>query len=188
MKLLSRVPPILLAVLIVACNDTREPEVRRALQAFAHCWDARDVICMDKLLSNDFTYVFRSGQEADRTAFLAAIKDAKNLSAGSEVPHDAVITFYGAVAVARFAGGTPVTHLTMIWSNTDGKGWHLVRGQSTVRAATTFASANDLASALRRAEAAHAEHEKRIGKRDENWPDWYAGYMISEQAGKELPQ
>jgi catechol 2,3-dioxygenase-like lactoylglutathione lyase family enzyme len=54
---------------------------------------------------------------------------------------------------------------------------------------TTFASANDLASALRRAEAAHGEHEKRAGgQRDENWPDWYAEYMVRAQAGEELPQ
>ena len=55
--------------------------------------------------------------------------------------------------------------------------------------ATTFTSPADLAAALRRAEHAHGEHEKRNGgKRDENWPDWYAEYMISEQGGKELPQ
>ena len=55
-------------------------------------------------------------------------------------------------------------------------------------AATTFASANDLASALRRAEAAHGKYETRIGQgRDENWPDWYAAYMVAEQSGKELP-
>ena len=53
---------------------------------------------------------------------------------------------------------------------------------------TTFASANDLASALRRAEAAHGEHEKRTGQRDANWPDWYAAYMVAEQAGTELPR
>jgi catechol 2,3-dioxygenase-like lactoylglutathione lyase family enzyme len=53
--------------------------------------------------------------------------------------------------------------------------------------ATTFASANDLASAFRRAEAAHGEHEKRTGQRDVNWPDWYAAYMVAEQTGKELP-
>jgi catechol 2,3-dioxygenase-like lactoylglutathione lyase family enzyme len=54
-------------------------------------------------------------------------------------------------------------------------------------ATTTFASANDLASALRRAAAAHDEHEKRNGQRDANWPDWYAAYMAAEQAGTELP-
>jgi catechol 2,3-dioxygenase-like lactoylglutathione lyase family enzyme len=55
------------------------------------------------------------------------------------------------------------------------------------RTTTTFASANDLASAFRRAAAAHGEHEKRIGAADPNWPDWYAKYMVAEQAGTELP-
>jgi hypothetical protein len=44
-----------------------------------------------------------------------------------------------------------------------------------------------LASALRRAEAAHGEHEKRIGQRDADWPAWYAAYVVAEQAGKQLP-
>jgi hypothetical protein len=44
-----------------------------------------------------------------------------------------------------------------------------------------------LASALRRAAAAHGEHEKRIGKADPDWPDWYATFMVAEQAGAELP-
>jgi hypothetical protein len=52
----------------------------------------------------------------------------------------------------------------------------------------TYDSAADLAEALRRAAAAHGEHEKRTGgQRDENWPDWYAAYMVAEQAGTELP-
>ncbi|WP_406044588.1 glyoxalase [Micromonospora sp. NBC_00898] len=55
-------------------------------------------------------------------------------------------------------------------------------------AATSFGSARDLASALRRAAAAHGEHEKRIGEADANWPDWYAEYMVSEQTGAELPR
>src|SRR2546422_908171 len=54
-------------------------------------------------------------------------------------------------------------------------------------ATTTFASANDLVSAMRRAAAAHGEHEKRNGQRDANWPEWYAAYMAAEQAGTELP-
>jgi catechol 2,3-dioxygenase-like lactoylglutathione lyase family enzyme len=76
----------------------------------------------------------------------------------------------------------------------DGNGW--IFQEITTRlagridsAATSFASANDLASALRRAAAAHGEHEKRTdGQRDENWPDWYAEYMVREQAGEALPQ
>jgi catechol 2,3-dioxygenase-like lactoylglutathione lyase family enzyme len=79
------------------------------------------------------------------------------------------------------------------FSDPDGNGW--LFQELTTRlpgridtTATTFASANDLASAFRRAEAAHGEHEKRTGQRDENWPDWYAAYMVAEQSGKELPQ
>jgi hypothetical protein len=52
----------------------------------------------------------------------------------------------------------------------------------------SFGSARDLASAFRRAEAAHGEHEKRLGgERDQNWPAWYAAYMIAEHNGEELP-
>ena len=78
------------------------------------------------------------------------------------------------------------------FSDPDGNGW-LVQEVTTrlpgrVDAAeTTFASAEDLASALRRASAAHGEHEKRTGEADENWPDWYARYMVAEQAGTDLP-
>ena len=52
---------------------------------------------------------------------------------------------------------------------------------------TTFASAFDLAEAMRRAEAAHGEHEKRTGQADENWPAWYSSYMVAEQHGADLP-
>jgi catechol 2,3-dioxygenase-like lactoylglutathione lyase family enzyme len=55
-------------------------------------------------------------------------------------------------------------------------------------AATTFASANDLASAMRRAAAAHGEQENRNGQCDANWPDWYAAYMAAEQVGTEPPK
>lgn len=55
-------------------------------------------------------------------------------------------------------------------------------------AATSFSSASDLASAMRRAEVAHGEHEKRIGATDPNWADWYAEYMVREQSGQSLPQ
>jgi catechol 2,3-dioxygenase-like lactoylglutathione lyase family enzyme len=75
----------------------------------------------------------------------------------------------------------------------DGNGWLLQEITARLAgridsAATTFASVNDLASALRRAAAAHGEHEKRIGQADPNWPDWYASYMVAEQAGAELPK
>src|SRR4051812_33431530 len=78
------------------------------------------------------------------------------------------------------------------FSDPDGNGWLFqevtTRLPGRVEADTTFASSTELASALRRAAAAHGEHEKRTGgKHDENWPDWYAEYMVQEQAGKELP-
>jgi catechol 2,3-dioxygenase-like lactoylglutathione lyase family enzyme len=81
-----------------------------------------------------------------------------------------------------------------LFSDPDGNSWLLQ--EITTRlpgrvdsAATSFGSASDLASAFRRAEAAHGEHEKRTGgQRDENWPDWYAAYMVAEQSGGELPQ
>ena len=79
------------------------------------------------------------------------------------------------------------------FNDPDGNGW--LFQEVTTRlpgridsAATSFGSANDLASAFRRAEAAHGEHEKRTGgQRDANWADWYAAYMVAEQSGKELP-
>ena len=74
----------------------------------------------------------------------------------------------------------------------DGNGWLLqevtARLPGRVDAdETSYASLPDLANAMRRAEAAHGEHEKRIGQRDADWPGWYAAYMIAEQAGKPLP-
>ena len=51
----------------------------------------------------------------------------------------------------------------------------------------SFGSASDLASAMRRASVAHGEHERRTGKADANWADWYAAYMVAEQAGTEPP-
>jgi catechol 2,3-dioxygenase-like lactoylglutathione lyase family enzyme len=78
------------------------------------------------------------------------------------------------------------------FNDPDGNGWLLQEVTTRLPgrmdpAATSFGSAADLASALRRAEAAHAEHERRTGQADPNWPDWYAEYMVREQAGQELP-
>ena len=79
------------------------------------------------------------------------------------------------------------------FSDPDGNSWLLQ--EITTRMSgridtgvTSFSSVSDLASAFRRTEAAHGEHEKRSGgQRDANWPDWYAAYMAAEQAGTELP-
>jgi len=74
----------------------------------------------------------------------------------------------------------------------DGNGWLLqeitARLPGRIESpGTSFSSSTVLAAALRRASAAHGEHEKRTGRRDDDWPDWYADYIVREQAGKPLP-
>lgn len=78
------------------------------------------------------------------------------------------------------------------FSDPDGNTWLLQEITSRLpgridSGVTSFGSTSDLVRALRRAEAAHGEHEKRTGQRDENWADWYAAYMVAEQSGAELP-
>jgi catechol 2,3-dioxygenase-like lactoylglutathione lyase family enzyme len=99
-------------------------------------------------------------------------------------------------ANGRIGGPTP-DHASYssfaTFSDPDGNSWLLQEITKRLpgridTAETAFASTVDLASALRRAEAAHGEHEKRTGQRDANWPDWYAAYMVAEQAGTQLPQ
>jgi len=111
-----------------------------------------------------------------------------NVYAGSDEPY-----LFGRL---RVSGPDPEHHSYrshVSFSDPDGNGWLLQEVTTRLpgridSGMTTFASANDLASALRRAEAAHGEHEKRTGQRDANWPAWYAAYMIAEQSGKELPR
>jgi predicted enzyme related to lactoylglutathione lyase len=78
------------------------------------------------------------------------------------------------------------------FSDPDGNSWLLQEITSRLSgridsAATSFVSIRDLADAMRRASEAHGEHEKRIGKADAEWPDWYAAYIAAEQSGTELP-
>lgn len=74
----------------------------------------------------------------------------------------------------------------------DGNTWLLQeitsRFPGRVEGDTTFSSISDLAATLRRAAAAHGEHEKLTGKHDDNWPNWYAEYIVREQAGQPLPK
>ena len=78
------------------------------------------------------------------------------------------------------------------FSDPDGNGWVLqevtTRLPGRVAGDTTYASVHDLSEAMIRAAMAHGHHGPRIGKADPNWPDWYAEYMVREQAGEELPQ
>lgn len=78
------------------------------------------------------------------------------------------------------------------FSDPDGNSWLLQEVTTRLpgridTATTSFGSARDLATALRRAAAAHGRHEERTGEEDPNWPDWYAEYMAAEQSGAELP-
>ena len=84
-------------------------------------------------------------------------------------------------------------HSYATFKDPDGNTWLLQEVTSRLpgrvdAAQTAFSSVADLAAAMRRAAAAHGEHEKRTGVRDANWADWYAEYMAAEQAGSELPQ
>ena len=125
----------------------------------------------------------------DRGAEVSEVFHSEGVYTGSDEPY-----LFGRV---RISGPDP-EHRTYrsfaSFRDPDGNGW--LFQELTARlpgridsSATTFASANDLASAMRRAAKAHGEHEARTGgQHDENWPDWYAAYMVAEQSGKELPQ
>jgi catechol 2,3-dioxygenase-like lactoylglutathione lyase family enzyme len=140
-------------------------------------------------------YLIVSNIEAARTELFArgvevseAFHDAGDAHAGADEPY-----LFGRIRVA----GPDPEHRTYrsfaSFSDPDGNGWLLqeitarLPGRVDTQGSTTFTSAPELAMALRRAAAAHGEHEKRNGQRDENWPDWYAEHIAREQAGKELP-
>ena len=128
---------------------------------------------------------------------VAAHDELKRLGAGpSEVFHDAGGVFHHAGTDARVPGPAPerASYGSFLsFDDPDGNGWILQ--EITTRlpgridpAATTYASTADLAAAIRRASAVHKEHESRTGTQDPAWADWYADYMVREQAGTELPQ
>jgi catechol 2,3-dioxygenase-like lactoylglutathione lyase family enzyme len=117
----------------------------------------------------------------------------------SEVFHDAAGAYTGSdepylFGRVRVSGPDP-EHRSYrsfaSFSDPDGNGWLFqeitARLPGRVDGDTTFTSSSELASALRRAAAAHGEHEKRIGQHDAEWANWYAGSIVAEQAGKELP-
>jgi catechol 2,3-dioxygenase-like lactoylglutathione lyase family enzyme len=136
-------------------------------------------------------YLVVSGIEAARDQLVAGGAEV------SEVFHAATpgAQFEPGSASGRVRGPAPddASYSTFAtFSDPDGNTWLLqeitTRLPGRVDAAeTAYGSAADLANAMRRAEAAHGEHEKRTGASDPNWPDWYAAYMVAEQAGSELP-
>ena len=118
----------------------------------------------------------------------------------TEVFHDAAGVYAGADHPYLFGrlrvNGPDPEHRSyrsfVSFSDPDGNGWLLqeitTRLPGRVAGDTTYASAGELSQALRRASAAHGQHEARTGQADPNWPDWYAEYMVREQAGEELPK
>lgn len=140
--------------------------------------------------SAQFLHLIVSDIEVAHDQLIAAGVDA------SEVFHDAGGGYNRFDPAVRASGPDPErrTYASFVtFSDPDGNGWILQ--EITTRlpgridsAETAFASAADLASAMRRASVAHGEHEKRTGEADVNWPDWYATYMVAEQAGAELPE
>lgn len=126
----------------------------------------------------------------------AAHDELKRLGAEpSEVFHDAGGVFHHAGTDARVPGPDPQRGSYgsfLSFSDPDGNLWYLQEVTTRLPgrvdpSVTAFTSTADLASALRRAAVAHGEHEARIGAEDPDWPDWYADYMVREQAGTELP-
>jgi len=126
----------------------------------------------------------------------AARDDLKRMGAEpTEVFHDAGGVFHHGGTDARVDGPAPSRGSYgsfLSFSDPDGNGWLLQEVTNRLPgrldpSVTQFSSTSDLAAALRRAAAAHGEHEARTGQADPNWPDWYAAYMVAEQAGTELP-
>ena len=112
----------------------------------------------------------------------------------SEVFHDAGGIFHRAGREDRVGGPDPVrrSYASFASFSDPDNGWLFqevtARLPGRVDGDTRLSSAAELAATLRRAAAAHGEHEKRTGgQHDANWPDWYAEYIVREQAGKELP-
>jgi catechol 2,3-dioxygenase-like lactoylglutathione lyase family enzyme len=126
----------------------------------------------------------------------AAVAELRARGVSVEGPwHDEGGVFHHGGTTARVDGRDPQNRdysSFASFADPDGNTWVLqeiqVRLPGRVVRPTQYASAPELAEALRRAAAAHGEHEARTGEADANWPDWYARYMVAEQAGTELPQ
>jgi catechol 2,3-dioxygenase-like lactoylglutathione lyase family enzyme len=139
-------------------------------------------------------YLIVSDVEAARTELLGrgvAVSEVFHGAAGEYAGTDAPYLF-GRRRVSGPEPGHGSYRSFASFSDPDGNGWLFqevtTRLPGRVDPATTiFASTSDLAAAMRRASAAHGEHEKRTGQHDAGWPDWYAEYMVREQAGEPLP-
>jgi catechol 2,3-dioxygenase-like lactoylglutathione lyase family enzyme len=136
-------------------------------------------------------YLIVSDAEAARQKLLAlGVKASEVFHAGEPGAQFQPEGASGRVSGRGPEDGSYSTFVT--FSDPDGNSWLLqevtTRLPGRIDAAdTSYGSTAALADAMRRAAAAHGEHEKRTGEPDENWPDWYAAYMVAEQSGAELP-
>ena len=137
-------------------------------------------------------YLIVSDIEAARAELIARGAEV------SEVFHEGAIggRFHPAGASDRISGPAPQRQSYgsfASFADPDGNIWLMQEITSRLPgrvdpAPTGFESASELSKALARAAAAHGEHEARIGREDPDSPDWYAEYMVREQAGDQLPR
>ena len=134
-------------------------------------------------------YLIVSDIKAARDQFAAAGVDVSDVFH----PGSPGAQFQPASSGGRVDGPSTDSYSSFVtFSDPDGNTW-LVQEVTTrlpgriEAAGSSYASAEDLAGAMRRAAEAHGEHEKRTGQADPDWPDWYSRYMVAEQAGTELP-
>lgn len=114
----------------------------------------------------------------------------------SEIFHDAGGVFHHAGTAERVAGPAPERGSYgsfLSFQDPDGNEWFVQEVTNRLpgridSGVTSYASVDDLTSALKRVAAAHGEHEVRTGQEDAEWPEWYASYLVAEQSGAELPQ
>jgi catechol 2,3-dioxygenase-like lactoylglutathione lyase family enzyme len=140
-------------------------------------------------------YLIVSDIEAARAALIARGVDVSEVFHGGGDAHAGTDEPFisGRLRVSGVDPGRGSYRSFASFRDPDGNGWLFqeitTRLPGRIEGDTTFGSSTDLAAALRRAAAAHGEHEKRTGGvHDANWPDWYADYIVKEQAGEALPQ
>jgi catechol 2,3-dioxygenase-like lactoylglutathione lyase family enzyme len=139
-------------------------------------------------------YLIDSDIQAARSELVAlginasdVFHDPNGVYAGSDPPY-----LFGRPPVAGLDPDRHSYRSFLSFSDSDGNGWLLqeitTRLPGRIAGDTTYASVGDLVQGLTRAAAAHGQHEARTGQPDANWPDWYAEYMVREQADEELPK
>jgi catechol 2,3-dioxygenase-like lactoylglutathione lyase family enzyme len=126
----------------------------------------------------------------------AACAELVSRGVDAEVFHDSTGGYDRFTESVRASGPDPERRTYASFSefrDPDGNVWQLQEITSRLPGrvdadSATFTSVDELARALRRAEAAHGQHEQRTGQRDEEWPTWYATFMLAEQTGAEPPE